>query len=156
MKFFCGNVETMEALGKLLGRFVKSGDVFCLSGDLGAGKTVLCRAIAAAQGVEAGTVTSPTFTIMNVYQGQLEIRHFDLYRLETPEELETIGFEEYAGGEGLTLIEWADNFMEEMPEDSLDIYIEIVPEGRIVEINSNSEHYDELCWEVGKNADFSH
>ena len=144
MEYFCGNIETMEALGKLLGRLAKNGDVFCLCGELGAGKTLLCREIAMAQGVDASD------------HGKMEIRHFDLYRLNTVEELENIGYGEYVGGEGLTLIEWADNFLEEMPEESLDIYIKIVPEGRLIQLLPNGERYLELCEEVEKNADFSH
>ncbi|WP_293659353.1 tRNA (adenosine(37)-N6)-threonylcarbamoyltransferase complex ATPase subunit type 1 TsaE [Phascolarctobacterium sp.] len=156
MEFFCGNVETMVALGQLLGRFAKSGDVFCLCGDLGAGKTTLCREIAIAQGVAASDVSSPTFSILNIYQGNMEIRHFDLYRLETEEELEDIGYEEYVGGKGLTLIEWADNFLEQMPEESLDINVTIVPEGRVVELSPCGERYEKLCEEVERHADFSH
>lgn len=109
-----------------------------------------------AQGVDASEINSPTFSIMNVYHGKMEIRHFDLYRLNTVEELENIGYGEYVGGEGLTLIEWADNFLEEMPEESLDIYIKIVPGGRLIQFLPNGERYLELCEEVEKNADFSH
>lgn len=69
--------------------------------------------------------------------------------------MENIGYGEYVGGEGLTLIEWADNFLEEMPEESLDIYIKIVPEGRLIQLLPNGERYLELCEEVEKNADFS-
>ena len=156
MEYFCGNIEPMEALGKLLGRLAKNGDVFCLCGELGAGKTLLCREIAMAQGVDASEINSPTFSIMNVYHGKMEIRHFDLYRLNTVEELENIGYGEYVGGEGLTLIEWTDNYLEEMPEESLDIYIKIVPEGRLIQLLPNGERYLELCEEVEKNADFSH
>lgn len=157
MEYFCGNVETMEALGKLLGKLAKSGDVFCLNGDLGAGKTLLCREIAVAQGVDASEVSSPTFSIMNVYQGSnMEIRHLDLYRINTVAELENIGYDEYVGGDGLTLIEWADLFLEEMPEESLDIYIQIVPGGRLVEFMTNGDRYMELCEEVRKSADFSY
>lgn len=157
MEYFCGNVETMEALGKLLGKLAKSGDVFCLNGDLGAGKTLLCREIAVAQGVDASEVSSPTFSIMNVYQGSnMEIRHLDLYRINTVAELENIGYDEYVGGDGLTLIEWADLFLEEMPEESLDIYIQIVQGGRLVEFMPNGDRYMELCEEVRKSADFSY
>ena len=107
MEFYLHDSAATEALGRLLGKHAASGDVFCLSGDLGAGKTLLSRGVAVALGAEAEDVNSPTFAIMNVYQGrELEIRHFDLYRLNRPEELEDIGFEEYAGGDGVTLIEW--------------------------------------------------
>ena len=109
-KYLADSAAT-EALGNLVGQHVKDGDVLCLSGDLGAGKTLFSRGVAIALGVQPDEVTSPTFAIMNVYEGsELEIRHFDLYRLNRPEELEDIGFEEYAGGDGITLIEWAELF----------------------------------------------
>lgn len=156
MTFFCGDVEKMSALGKLLGSLAQNGDVFCLSGDLGAGKTLLCREIALAQGVADDDISSPTFSIMNIYCGAMEIRHFDLYRLETLEELENIGYEEYIGGSGLTLVEWADNFWQQMPEERLDIIIKIVSGGRMVELLPQGTRYMNLCEEVEKNADFSH
>lgn len=83
---------------------------------------MLSRGLATAMGVDPNAVNSPTFAIMNIYQGrEMEIRHFDLYRLNRPEELEDIGFDEYAGGEGVTLIEWADLFPEQLPEEYLKI-----------------------------------
>ncbi len=154
--FFCGNVEAMTKLGNLLGTLAKTGDVLCLCGDLGAGKTLLCRSIAMAQGVADNDINSPTFSIMNIYQGAMEIRHFDLYRLDTVEELENIGFDEYVGNDGLTLIEWADNFLAQMPEECLKIRIKIVPGGREVVLVPNGARYKELCEEVERNADFSH
>ena len=94
MEKFLEDSAATEALGALLGRHLQDGDVLCLSGDLGAGKTLLSRGIATALGVSPEAVTSPTFAIMNVYEGrELEVRHFDLYRLNRPEELEDIGFE---------------------------------------------------------------
>ena len=92
MEIYLQDSAATEALGRLLGKHASSGDVFCLSGDLGAGKTLLSRGVAVALGAAAEDVNSPTFAIMNVYQGrELEIRHFDLYRLNRPEELEDIG-----------------------------------------------------------------
>ena len=83
---YLADSDATEALGQLLGKHAKDGDVICLSGDLGAGKTLLSRGLATALGVEPEEVTSPTFAIMNVYQGrELEVRHFDLYRLNRPE-----------------------------------------------------------------------
>ena len=94
MEIYLQDSAATEALGTHLGKHAASGDDFCLSGDLGAGKTLLSRGVAVALGAEAEDVNSPTFAIMNVYQGrELEIRHFDLYRLNHPEELEDIGFE---------------------------------------------------------------
>lgn len=122
MELFLQDSAATEEFGRRLGGLLKSGDVVCLTGDLGAGKTLLAKGVAASLGVAPEEVTSPTFTIMNIYQGRdLELRHFDLYRLNRAEELEDIGFGEYAGGEGVTLIEWAELFREELPPEYLQI-----------------------------------
>ena len=155
-KYLADSAAT-EALGKLLGKYLQDGDVICLSGDLGAGKTLLSRGIATTLGVEPNDVTSPTFAIMNVYQGkELEVRHFDLYRLNRPEELEDIGFGEYAGGDGVTLIEWAELFAEQLPEEYLQIVLRHEGAGRRAALTALGECYQELLKEVEEDANFSH
>lgn len=156
MEIYLQDSTATEALGRLLGRHAADGDVFCLSGDLGAGKTLLSRGLAEALGVDAAEVTSPTFALMNVYQGsELEVRHFDLYRLNRPEELEDIGFDEYAGGEGVTLIEWAELFREQLPEEYLQVTLRREGEGRSAVLEPKGARYEELLEEVKKDADFS-
>ena len=153
-KYLADSAAT-EALGNLVGQHVKDGDVLCLSGDLGAGKTLFSRGVATALGVQPDEVTSPTFAIMNVYEGrELEVRHFDLYRLNRPEELEDIGFEEYAGGDGVTLIEWAELFKDELPEEYLQITLLHDGEGRRAVLQAQGERYEKLLREVEKDADF--
>lgn len=155
MEIYLQDSAATEALGKLLGRHAADGDVFCLTGDLGAGKTLLSRGVAEALGVSSEDVTSPTFAIMNVYQGTgLEVRHFDLYRLNRPEELEDIGFDEYAGGDGVTLIEWAELFSEQLPEEYLQITLRLDGAGRRAVLEPKGERYEELLGEVEKDADF--
>ena len=155
MEIYLQDSAATEALGKLLGRHAADGDVFCLTGDLGAGKTLLSRGVAEALGVSSEDVTSPTFAIMNVYQGtELEARHFDLYRLNRPEELEDIGFDEYAGGDGVTLIEWAELFSEQLPEEYLQITLRLDGVGRRAVLEPKGERYEELLGEVEKDADF--
>ncbi|WP_440444589.1 tRNA (adenosine(37)-N6)-threonylcarbamoyltransferase complex ATPase subunit type 1 TsaE [Phascolarctobacterium sp.] len=155
MEIYLQDSAATEALGKLLGRHAADGDVFCLTGDLGAGKTLLSRGVAEALGVSSEDVTSPTFAIMNVYQGtELEVRHFDLYRLNRPEELEDIGFDEYAGGDGVTLIEWAELFSEQLPEEYLQITLRLDGVGRRAVLEPKGERYEELLGEVEKDADF--
>lgn len=155
MEIYLQDSAATEALGKLLGRHAADGDVFCLTGDLGAGKTLLSRGVAEALGVSSEYVTSPTFAIMNVYQGtELEVRHFDLYRLNRPEELEDIGFDEYAGGDGVTLIEWAELFSEQLPEEYLQITLLLDGAGRRAVLEPKGERYEELLGEVEKDADF--
>ena len=118
--------ETRE-LGRRLGEQAAAGSVYCLIGDLGTGKTVFTQGFAAGLGV-AGPVNSPTFTIVQEYMGsRMPFYHFDVYRLEGPEEIEEIGYEEYVFGEGVCLIEWADRILEILPERRVEIRIEKDP-----------------------------
>ncbi|AVM68188.1 tRNA (adenosine(37)-N6)-threonylcarbamoyltransferase complex ATPase subunit type 1 TsaE [Lachnospiraceae bacterium oral taxon 500] len=115
--------ETRD-LGRRLAESAPKGAVFALAGDLGVGKTVFSQGFAEGLGIEE-PVSSPTFTLVNEYhQGRLPFFHFDVYRLEEPEELEAIGFEEYVYGQGVTLIEWADRFPELLPAQTVWIRIE--------------------------------
>lgn len=109
--------ETFE-LGRDLAASLKKGDVLALTGDLGAGKTHLVKGIAAGLGI-AQEATSPTFTLIHEYAGgRLRLFHIDLYRLETADEALGIGLDEYLGGNGVTIIEWADKFPELLPADT--------------------------------------
>ena len=100
MEFYLQDSYATEHLGQLVGRAARGGDVICLTGDLGAGKTLFSRGVATALGVASSDVNSPTFAIMNIYHGEkLEIHHFDLYRLSREGELEDIGFDEYVYGD---------------------------------------------------------
>lgn len=149
MELYLQDSEATERFGHLLGTKVQDGDVICLTGDLGAGKTLLTQGVAGALGVNKADVTSPTFTIMNVYEGtDLEIRHFDLYRLNRPEELEDIGFSEYCGGDGVTLIEWAELFPEELPEEYLQITLLHEKDGRRAVLEAKGSRAEALLREV--------
>ena len=99
--------QDTEMLGFEFGQNAKSGDIFCLSGELGAGKTVFAQGMARGLGYE-GRVTSPTFTLMNMYEGgRLDFYHFDLYRLEGGQsDLESIGYEDFLYAGGVSLVEW--------------------------------------------------
>ncbi len=115
-------------LGERLGRIARPGQVFALSGDLGAGKTVFAQGLAAGLGI-AGPVCSPTFTILQVYEGgRLPFYHFDAYRIETVDGMEEIGAEEFFYGEGVCLVEWADLVREILPADAVWVRICRVPE----------------------------
>ena len=115
--------ETAE-LAVRLAEGLTAGTVICLEGDLGAGKTLFVKSLAGAIGVR-GEVTSPTFNLLNIYEGgRFPVYHFDLYRLESEDELEEIGFYEYSAvPDGLVLIEWADKFPEVLPEDYIRLKI---------------------------------
>lgn len=122
-------VEGTRAVGRLLGTLVGPGDVVALSGGLGAGKTSLVQGLAEQLGVR-GVVSSPTFNLLLVHSGPLTLYHFDLYRLERPEELEDIDFYATLEAGGVCAIEWADHFPAELPPDRLDVCIEVLDERR--------------------------
>jgi len=114
--------ETEEA-GFYLGKVLVKGDIICLTGDLGAGKTVLVKGIASGLGVD-DYVTSPTFTLINEYEGEIPVYHFDVYRIADTEELYDIGINEYLYGDGIILIEWADLIREILPEEVIWVNID--------------------------------
>lgn len=115
--------ETRE-LGRKIGERANPGDVYALNGELGVGKTTFTQGIAEGLGITE-PVCSPTFTIVQVYEeGRLPFYHFDVYRIEEPEEMEEIGYEEYFYGKGLCLVEWASLIEEILPEDSREVLIE--------------------------------
>ena len=116
--------EETAHLAGTIGKIIREGTVICLDGELGVGKTLFVRALARTLGVES-EVTSPTFNLMNIYEAACPIVHFDLYRITSEEELEDIGFYEYAEAtEGIVLIEWAEKFPDAMPADHLSVRIE--------------------------------
>lgn len=119
--------EETYQIGVELGKQAKPGDVVCLIGELGVGKTVFSQGFGAGIGISE-PISSPTFTIVQVYEeGRLPFYHFDVYRIEE-EELFEIGFEEMVEGEGVSLIEWADRIPDSLPEHYTEITIEKQPE----------------------------
>lgn len=119
-----GSPEETRRIGAALASQLEKGDVVLLSGELGAGKSELARGIVQGLGVNA-PVTSPTFTLLNLYTGKdgIVLRHFDWYRVEDPEELLAAGLDEYIGGSGITLIEWHERAPGLVPDDCLEIRI---------------------------------
>ena len=115
--------ETFE-LGKKIGLEAKAGEIICLDGDLGVGKTVFTQGFAKGLGIDEA-VNSPTFTIIQEYdEGRLPLYHFDVYRIGDPEEMYEIGYEEYFFGEGVCLIEWSKLIDELIPEEAINIEID--------------------------------
>ena len=115
--------ETFE-LGFHMGRKAAAGQVYTLVGDLGVGKTVFTKGLAAGLDIEE-PVNSPTFTIVQIYEeGRLPFYHFDVYRIGDISEMDEIGYEDYIYGEGVSLIEWADLIPELLPEHYTEIGIE--------------------------------
>jgi len=114
--------DTFEA-GKELAAGARAGDIICLDGDLGTGKTVFAKGFAAGLGIEE-PVTSPTFTIIREYRsGRLPLYHFDVYRIADPDEMYSIGYEEYFYGDGVCLVEWSELIEELLPEGAVHVTI---------------------------------
>ncbi len=109
MQFHTSSAEETRNLGKLLGEVLSAGDIVLLFGDLGAGKTTLVQGIAAGLGVSQDEyVRSPTFTLVNQYQGRVPVHHIDLYRIESASDMASIGLEDELDGGGAVLVEWAE------------------------------------------------
>jgi tRNA threonylcarbamoyladenosine biosynthesis protein TsaE len=140
--------EQSFSFGRQLGQLLQEGSVLCLIGDLGAGKTLLVQGIAQGLGLNE-EITSPTFTVMNVYEGTIPVYHFDLYRLESPEQLVDIGFDEYTNAGGIAIIEWPDKFPGFMPDSYL--RIELIKTGdndRLIKVSPQGAHHHLLYEEL--------
>lgn len=114
--------EQTLKVGERIGELLSEGDIVCLSGDLGVGKTIFVKGIAKGLNIEE-YITSPTFTIVNQHDGKHTLYHFDVYRINDTDELYEIGFEEYIYSEGISVIEWAELIDSILPDQKLWIKI---------------------------------
>lgn len=119
-----------------------SNMVICLNGELGSGKTVFAKAFASAMGIDE--VSSPTFSIIKEYKGELPFYHMDVYRVN--DNIDNLGIEEYYDKEGVTIIEWADLIKEYLPKERLDVKIKVTGENtRLVILTPHGEEYNNIC-----------
>jgi len=145
--------EETKNLGKEVGKLAKPGDLLAFYGELGAGKTCFIQGISQELEVK-DYVTSPSFTIVNEYQGKIPIYHFDLFRLNTEEILE-LGYEEYFYGEGLTVIEWAEKIEQLLPKEHLKIDIKFKDlYERTISFISQGDRFDKLLKELSRIENF--
>jgi len=148
MKKYIENVEKTIILGEILGRILKSKDLICLDGDLGAGKTHFSKGIALGLEIEED-ITSPTFTIVQEYEGRLPFYHFDVYRIERSEEMYNIGFDDYLSKDGVIIIEWSKIIEDVLPEERMDIEISYALEGgRTFEFKAHGDRHKQLLEEL--------
>ena len=136
------NLEQTHALGEKIGRAAQKNMVFLLDGDLGAGKTTLTQGIAKGLDIRRN-VTSPTFTILKIYQGRMPLYHIDAYRLEGT--VQDLGFEELMEDEGLTVIEWPEYVSWLIPEEYMKVTISLLEEdSRRFVFEAHGEQYEKL------------
>lgn len=142
MKIVTDSEASTIKLGENIGKVLEPGDIISLTGDLGAGKTQLTKGIAAGLGV-VDYVTSPTFIIVNEYEGRIPLYHFDVYRINDIQEMYEIGFDEYLFGKGVCVIEWGDIVSDLLPE-------------KIIRINMKKvdDNIREISIEGSKSFDF--
>ncbi|NLO76033.1 MAG: tRNA (adenosine(37)-N6)-threonylcarbamoyltransferase complex ATPase subunit type 1 TsaE [Clostridia bacterium] len=154
------STEDTVALAEKLGRKLQGGEVLALEGDLGAGKTHFVKGLAKGLGAK-DTVTSPTFTLLHLYEGRIPLAHFDVYRLPFPEAFEELGYEEYFSGSGVTAIEWSDLIAPFLPAEYLQIkitrvYRQETGEGRLISFNPHGESMETLVKELVLNESSGH
>lgn len=145
------SAEQTFAIGFAVGVKAGEGDVFALSGELGAGKTCFAGGLARGLGVSDDyTITSPTFTLMNEYPGrQCRLYHFDVYRLTQIGDLDDLGYDEYISGRGVVAIEWADKITSALPMDVVTVHFTYIDEGRrIIGISGPERKVRELVKDI--------
>lgn len=123
MEFKVNSIEETTKIGFEIGKLLQPGDIICLTGDLGTGKTHITKGIA--KGLDINDIiTSPTFNIVNEYDsGRLKLNHFDVYRVSDPDEIYAIGFDDYIFSNAVSIIEWANYIEEILPEEYIHIHI---------------------------------
>ena len=140
-RYITNSPEETEALAARLASRLKGTEVIAMFGGLGAGKTAFTRGLAAGLGINDG-VSSPTFALVHEYSGKYTLYHFDMYRINTWDDLYSTGFFDYQDG-GVLMIEWSENIVDFIPEDRIEICIRITGENsREIEIKGGEEYED--------------
>ncbi len=149
IKIKCNDENQTIALGQKIAGILKAGDFICLDGDLGTGKTFLSKSIARSLGVDE-YITSPSYTIINEYEGKLPIYHFDVYRINDIDEMYEIGYEEYFFGEGVCLVEWANMIKDLLPDSYFQIKLSMCESfnSRIIEITGSTKELEKRLEEI--------
>ncbi len=147
-KMYTHSADETTAIAFKIGELVEGQSVITLEGDLGAGKTTFTKGFAKGLGIKRN-VNSPTFTIIKEYKGRLPLYHMDVYRVS--EQSEDLGFDEYFGGEGVCVVEWAHLIQEQLPDERLDIKIRYTGnEEREIVFIPRGDKYQQLCEEISK------
>jgi len=137
MKIISHSAEKTVEVGAKLAKTLKRGDVVALFGEFGSGKTVFTKGIAKGLGVkDIRYVNSPSFVIIKEYKGKIPLYHFDLYRLDKAHSLDSVGYDEYFYGDGVTVIEWAERVKSELPARHVEVRLKVKDDStRAIDVN---------------------
>ncbi|MEI6831699.1 MAG: tRNA (adenosine(37)-N6)-threonylcarbamoyltransferase complex ATPase subunit type 1 TsaE [Candidatus Omnitrophota bacterium] len=151
MKILSGSVAQTLSIGRRIGLKLLGGEVILLSGALGAGKTVLAKGIAKGLGINPPEVISPTFVLLRIHKGKYFLQHFDLYRLKTPQDILSLGFDEYLYSDAITLIEWPERLKFLLPKEFLKI--KLLPKAkqqRSLQFVAKGKRYKQLLGKISE------
>ena len=136
IKFITNNTEETIELGKKIGNYLRKGDVIAMQGTLAAGKTTITKGIAQSLDISE-TITSPTFCLISEYEGKMPLYHMDVYRLDNEEDFANLGTEDMIYGNGVSIIEWSEKIMNELPKKTIILKIEPQEDGsRIITLDN--------------------
>ena len=148
LEFKTNNAKETEELGLRIGQALRGGEILAMTGDLGAGKTTMTKSLASGLDIDEH-ITSPTFTIVNEYEGRLKLFHFDVYRIADVEEMYDLGFEEYIYSGGVCIIEWSNLIEEILPDDTINIQILYIDDNkRQINITGKGSKFENLKKEL--------
>ncbi len=150
MKIISKSVKDTLKIGKTIAQNLRKGDIICLFGELGSGKTVLTKGIASGLGVKRSRIISPSFVLIRQYSAaRIPLYHFDLYRLKKIEDVLALGYEEYFYGEGVTVIEWSERLKCLLPKEYLKIKLYVKSDSRrSLEFSASGKRYKELLGKI--------
>lgn len=151
MQIISKSIKDTLDIGRVIAKNLKKGDIICLFGQLGSGKTILTKGIALGLGVKPREIISPSFVLIRQYpKAKLPFYHFDLYRLNSLKEILNLGYEEYFYGNAVTVIEWADRLKNLIPKECLKVELSIIGYiKRKVEFSAYGKRYRELISKIG-------
>lgn len=152
MKKISKSVISTLKIGRSISRLLKPGDIVLLSGELGAGKTVLAKGIAQGLGINKDKVISPSFVLLRIHKGKHPMHHFDFYRLKTPHDILGLGYEEYFYSEGITVIEWPERLKFLLPKEFLKIKLSAkAANSRSLQFIARGSAYKRLLGKLNEN-----
>jgi tRNA threonylcarbamoyladenosine biosynthesis protein TsaE len=153
MQIISHSVNETLNIGKIIAKHLKKGDIICLFGQLGSGKTVLTKGIASGLGIKTNKITSPSFVIIHPYlEAKIPFYHFDLYRLKAHQDILALGYEEYLYNEAIKVIEWAESLGILLPREFLKIELYIkADQQRLLKFSAQGQHYKKLLHKINEN-----